>query len=289
MLANKRKMDQFQIIQPSELLKPYVKQYWFLAIDNAERSSQRYVPSGYAMLSFHRGDRIYSTLHQEIQPRSGLCGQSIDYTDAIYSGNLNLIAVVFQSVAAKAVFGIPVNEIRDKNIDIDLLGDISLLNLDKQLQETKDNYQCVSLIEQYLLKKLYNFTSERFDRMNTVIQFINDGRQDITELSQLACLGYKQFKRVFVEYTGLNPKEFLRMARFRKTLYSLHSGSQTRLSRLVCDWGYCDKSHLIKDFRSFTGYTPKEYLSVCDLYSEYMSLFNSIFINGECETKKKKS
>lgn len=87
---------------------------------------------------------------QIIQPRSALCGQSADYTDAIYSGNLNLIAIVFQPIAARAIFGIPMNDIRDKNIDIDFLGDISLLYLDKQLQETKDNYQCVFLIEQYL-------------------------------------------------------------------------------------------------------------------------------------------
>lgn len=282
-------MEQFQIIQPSELLRPYVKQYWFLAIDNAEPSSQRYIPSGCAMLSFHRGDPIYSTLHQEIQPRSSLCGQSAFYTDTIYSGNLNLIAVVFQPVAARAIFGIPMNCIRDKNIDIGLLGDISLLDLDKQLLEVEDNYQCAYLIEQYLLKKLYGFTSERFDRINSVIQSINDGQQDITQLSQLTCLGYKQFKRVFADYTGLNPKEFLQITRFRKALQSLHSGSKTCLSRLACDWGYCDKSHLIKEFKSFTGYTPKEYLSISDPYSENMSLFNSIFINGERIIKTKRS
>lgn len=104
-------MEKFQIIQSSKLLRPYVKQYWFLAIDNAERSSQRYVPSGCTMFAFHRGDRIYSTLYQEIQPCASLCGQSVFYTDTIYSGNLNLIAVVFQSVAARANFGIPMNNI----------------------------------------------------------------------------------------------------------------------------------------------------------------------------------
>ena len=278
-------MEQFQIIQPSQLLKPYVKQYWFLAIDNAERGSQRYIPSGCAMLAFHRGDRIYSTLHREVQPRSSLCGQSVLYTDTVYSGNLNLIAVVFQSVAARAIFGIPMNNLRDKNVDIELLEDPSLLDLEKRLMDTEDNNQCVYLIEQYLLKKLYDFTSDRFDRMNAVIRSINDGQQYIAELSYIACLGYKQFKRVFAEYAGLNPKEFLQIARFRKALYSLHTGSQVCLSQLASDWGYCDKSHLIKDFRAFTGYTPKEYLSICDPYSEYMSLFNSIFINGERETK----
>lgn len=287
MSVEENKMAKFQILQPSTLLRPYVKQYWFLTIDHAERDSQRYIPSGSSMLAFHRGDRIYSTLHQEIQSRSSLCGQSVSYTDVIYSGNLNLITVVFQSIAARAIFRIPMNDLRNKNIDIELLKDSSLLDLEKYLMETENNSQCVHLIEQYLLRKLYSFNSDRFDRINAVIQSINEGEQDITKLSQTTCLGYKQFKRVFAEYTGLNPKEFLQIARFRKALYSLHTGSQTNLSQLAYDWGYCDKSHLIKDFKTFTGYTPREYLSICDPYSEYLSLFNSIFINGERETKYK--
>ena len=264
-------MEKFRLVQPSKLLRPYVKLYWFLAIDNAERSSQRYVPSGCAVLAFHRGDKIYSTLHQEMQPRSSLCGQSVSYTDVVYSGNLNLVMVVFQPVAARVVLGIPMNNLRDKNVDVELLGDASLIELEKWIMETEDNNQCVYLIEQYLLKKLYGFTSERFARMNAVVQSINNVQQDITELSQSACLGYKQFKRVFAEYTGLNPKEFLQIARFRNALHCLHAGSQIRLNQLAYDWGYCDKSHLIKDFKTFMGYTPKEYLSICDSYSEYLS------------------
>lgn len=122
------------------------------------------------------------------------------------------------------------NSLRDKNVDVELLGDASLFDLEKRLMETEDNNRCVFLIEQYLLKKLYDLPSDRFDRMNTVIQSINGGEQDIAELSQVACLGYKQFKRVFSEYTGLNPKEFLQIARLRKVLYSLHTSSQTHFS-----------------------------------------------------------
>lgn len=278
-------MVQFQIIEPSMPLSPYVQQYWFLAVDNVGYSSQRYIPSGYTMLAFHRGNKIYSTLHKEIQPRSSLCGTSTLYTDIVYSGNLNLIAVLFQPVAARIFFGIPMNELRDRNIDIELVGDTALIDLGQKLMETEDNNQCVYLIEHYLLSKLCSLASDRYERMNMVIQSINKGQQNIMDLSQIACLGYKQFKRVFTEYTGLNPKEFLQIVRFRQTLYNLHADSQARLSQLACDWGYCDKSHLIKDFKAYTGYTPKEFLSICDPYSEYLSLFNSVFINGECETK----
>lgn len=281
-------MVKFQVIQPSKLLKPYVKQYWFLSIDNAGDSSQRYIPSGCAALVFHRGERIYSTLHQELQPYATLCGQSLLYTDTIYSGNIDFIMVVFQPIAAREIFGIPMNELQGKNVDIESLGDTSLSDLKNRLQETEDNYQCINYIDNYLLNKLCDFASDKFDRMNAVVQSINNGQNDITELSLTTCLGYKQFKRVFAEYAGLNPKEFLQIARFRKALYGFQVHSQIKLSHLASDYGYCDKSHLIKEFRTFTGYTPKEYLSISDPYSDYLSLFNSFFINGESNSKYKR-
>lgn len=40
-------MTGFEIIQPSASLSHLVAQYWFLDIDNSERSAQGYIPSGY--------------------------------------------------------------------------------------------------------------------------------------------------------------------------------------------------------------------------------------------------
>lgn len=39
-------MNKFKVIQPSVLLAPYVKQYWFLRMEDVVRSSQRLVPLG---------------------------------------------------------------------------------------------------------------------------------------------------------------------------------------------------------------------------------------------------
>lgn len=277
-------MTSFEAIYPSAILSPFVEQYWFLAIDDAGRSLQRHLPSYYPALAFHRGNPVYSTLHGEIQPQSSLCGQSVSYTDIVYSGNLNFIMVVFKPVAAKIFFGIPMYEFRNKNTDIGLLGEMSLCELENRLMETADNRECVRHIEDFLLNKSGAVISyrdkDKVYRMNEALRYINNGQQNITELSKAACLGYKQFKRVFREYTGLKPKEFLRITRFRKALRCLHTGGQTNLNALAYECDYCDKSHLIKDFKIFTGHTPKEFLSVCDPYSEYLSLFNSIFING---------
>ena len=64
------------------------------------------------------------------------------------------------------------NELQGKNIDIEPLGDASLLDLKNRLQETEDNYQCIDYIECYLLNKLRDFASDKFDRMNAVVLFL---------------------------------------------------------------------------------------------------------------------
>ena len=40
---------------------------------------------------------------------------------------------------------------------------------------------------------------------------------------------------------------------------------------------------LIKEFKMFTGYTPTQLLDICDIYTENLSEFNSVFINDNKE------
>jgi AraC-like DNA-binding protein len=274
-----KKMEEFQIKQPSALLAPYIKEYWFLAIDNAKDGAQRCVPTGYTCVAFHRGNRIYSSLHNGIQPSSYLCGQSLRYSDLTYSGNLNWILIIFKPAGAKAFFKIPMHEVREQNISLELLDDIQILELEKRLTDTYDNNICIKWIEDFLIKRIYCSDNYNFNRLETVINAINNDESDINTLAQISCLGYKQFKRLFTEHTGLNPKEFLQINRFQKALHIMQMHPNINLNKLAYDCGYYDKSHLIKEIKRFTGYTPNEYISATEPYSEYLSLFRSFFID----------
>lgn len=273
-------MKEFQIICPSELLAPYIKQYWFLKIDDVKRGFQRSIPSGCTALVFHRGNKIFSSLHNGLQPQSYLSGQLISYSDIEYS-YLNMIIVVFQPGSCHLFFPYLVHEFIGKNIDIGLLSDRALAELNDRLNETLDNRQCVYIIEEYLLRKLYDADSYNYARMQAVIKEIDKGEWNISVLSEIACLGCEQFRRIFRRYTGLNPKEFLEIVRFKKAFHLLQLSPQIGINKLVDDCGYYDKSHLIKEFKAFTGYAPGELMTICDPYTEYLSLFNSFFINGK--------
>ena len=61
-------MEKIQVIQPTKLLAPYIKQYWFLRIDDVKQGFQRAIPAGCVALVFHKGNKIISSFHKGTQP-----------------------------------------------------------------------------------------------------------------------------------------------------------------------------------------------------------------------------
>lgn len=272
-------MNAYQIIQPSVLLAPYVKQYWFLTFKNVARASQRLIPAGNIVLNFHRGEPVYSSAHHGIQPKASLNGQMTIFTDLVYEGNVNFIGIVFRPAGAIACFNLPINELTNRNIDITALNDTQLMELEKRLVDIKDNEKCVELIEKFLMKRIYSFEDYNHQRVMAVMQSIDYGENDISSLAKMACLGYKQFKRVFTQYIGINPKDYLQIIRFQKTLHRFQLQPEISVDKLAEYGGYYDRSHFIKEMRMLMGYTPKEFLSVCDPYEEQLSVFRSTMID----------
>ena len=264
-------MDSYQIIQPSALLAPYIKHYWMMTISGAVQSTERVIPTGLMCLIFHRGERLFSSTDNEWQPKAFLSGQDSSYTDLAYNGLIDMITVEFRPAGMKAFFKMPMIELNGQAVALNVLNDPQLVELEKRLFEVKEPNSCVVLIEIFLYKRLYQLDVYNWKRINAVLQSIYNGQQDIDKLAETACLGYKQFKRIFADYVGANPKEYLRIVRFQKALHILQIQPDINLTHLACDCGYYDQAHLIKEFKRFSGYTPTEYMAVCAPYSDFFS------------------
>ena len=89
------------------------------------------------------------------------------------------------------------------------------------------------------------------------------------DLSETACLSSKQFGRIFADYVGTTPKEFIRIIRMQRALSMLQQDATIPFVQVAYECGFSDQSHMIKEFKLFSGYTPAEYLSVCAPYSDY--------------------
>ncbi len=267
------KMESFKIIKPSPHLVPYIRYYWILQIDGTTPVRERTLPVGCVNMVFHRANTLFSLTEKSLQPTAFISGQSTSYSEVESTGPLDMIFVVFQPYAARIFFQIPISEFHEKNVSISAIGDPELKELEKQVADTMDDSRSIGLIEHFLLSRLHSFSTYNVKRVVAAVQEINQQSQPtITQLSQIACLSNKQFNRVFTEYIGTHPKEFIRIVRMQRALYLLQTHPDRNFAQLAFECGFYDQSHLIREFKSFSGYTPTEYLSVCAPYSDYFSV-----------------
>ena len=265
-------MQSFKIIQPSPILRRYIRHYWILQSDRANVVTERTFPLGCIQIFFHKKKQLFSQTHHKMQPRYFVCGQEKGYTNICANGDIEMLVVVFQPYAAKLFFRQPLSLFQGENIAIEDVEDRELTELAHKVADTENNIRCINLIEQFLLHRLIVCSDYNIDRLSVVIQYINlNPYLDVCKLANTACLSTKQFTRIFTEYIGTSPKEFLRIIRVQRALFLLQQNPQCNFAQVAYSCGFSDQSHMIREFKLFTGYTPLEYLSVYTPISDYFS------------------
>lgn len=263
-------MNISKIIYPSPSLSEYVKYYWILRTDSADKTIQT-IPSGCIHLVFHRGDDLHF-VNGEIQVRNFIRGQLSGHGELISHGAIDMIAVIFHPLGLTPFTSLPLTEVYNQYIDIEYIGDKSLTTLKDRICSEEDSLMCVEIIEKYLISKLNDFQNYNYSRILGAIRLIEDHiGLDITTLANTACLGYRHFKREFSKYIGMSPKEYLRIIRFQRVLYTLQKNPKIDLGELAYICGFYDNSHLNKDFKSLSGCSPTDYLSSRKPHSTFFS------------------
>ena len=164
-----------------------------------------------------------------------------------------MITVVFQPYAVKALFHIPSHLFHGQNVDTDAMEDVELSDLVKQVTDTSDNAVSIRLIEQFFLRRLYTLPEYNLKRMSAVFHEINLQPQ------------------INIAHVGTTPIEFISIVRMQRALSMLQQDATIPFVQVAYECGFSDQSHMIKEFKLFSGYTPAEYLSVCAPYSDYFS------------------
>lgn len=88
-------------------------------------------------------------------------------------------------------------------------------------------------------------------------------QKSAVELPRLAAeLGWseRQLRRRFETAVGLAPKRYARLARFQRVLAAGRLDDAQAWAEAALDGGYCDQSHFNRDFRAFTGVSPRTLL-----------------------------
>lgn len=82
----------------------------------------------------------------------------------------------------------------------------------------------------------------------------------ILELAESLNYSERHISRIFQENMGFSPKTFARIVRFQHALDVMLSGKAAQTGDYFMDLGYSDQAHFQREFKQYTGMTPKNFM-----------------------------
>jgi hypothetical protein len=146
---------QYDIAKPSEMLRPYIKQYWGMhtAFTPTEAYRQRIIPTGLPELICYFGARPTST-QRNITSNMLFNGQQTDFYDLEINAPLSLFAITFEPLGWHRFFTPPLHLFENQTTDWRLIDTPIWLNLEELLEDTPSFKQKVALVNKLLLNAL---------------------------------------------------------------------------------------------------------------------------------------
>jgi AraC-like DNA-binding protein len=255
---------EYQTFEPNKDLSNLVKCYWTLESPKEENPQrQTIVPDGCMEMIFHYGD-LYKQYTENgstiIQPRCFVTGQLTKPLEIEPTGETGIFSVRFHPEGFLPFATIPIKEMENKAVSLEKLFGKDGQEIGQKILDNNAITERISYIETFLLYRLTDTgTIDRIVKSIVETILTANGQLSVDELSRLTNINRRQLERKFSSAIGLSPKQLSKTIRLQASLKMLLNRKFTSLTALAYEGEYYDQAHFIKDFREFTGLTPKEF------------------------------
>ncbi len=168
----------------------------------------------------------------------------------------SIIIVNFRIGALGAFFNLPSVKYDNDLVDVKSI----VAALPESLRNAATDKERITKIEDFLLQRL-TIKNADIPMMYAAdhIRFCN-GSLKIGGLSKSAYLSESQFERRFRRSAGCSAKKYASLVRLQKIIIGETIGDD--VTSKAYEAGYFDQAHFIRDFKAFTGYTPKHFFRI---------------------------
>lgn len=168
--------------------------------------------------------------------------------------------IQMKPVAVKALFGMPLCNIKDYFVEGEVILDTICLMEDK-LHSLNSFSERAQWFENFLLKKI-NETADLHNAINLDIAINKHLAQKQHGSSKTIenRLGYSRTQsfRLFNDWFGMSAHAYLKLLQFTRSVEALHN-KNVKLKDIGHDNAYYDQPHFIRTFQEFADMTPGEY------------------------------
>ena len=170
-------------------------------------------------------------------------------------GPVTVAGVKLDPRALRWLIATPLSEFRDATLALPELNQPALLELEQRVAHCRTAPELAQLLDEYLLRALRELQAPRHP-VDHLLAELRATRGALPIMTWLRDNGYeaRTMQRRFCAATGLTPKRYARIVRFKHSYHELVTQRQRAL-RAHLD-GFSDQSHFNKEFRAFVGAAP---------------------------------
>nr|WP_299386209.1 helix-turn-helix domain-containing protein [Allomuricauda sp.] len=256
----------YQTFQPHPDLAALISCYWTLEVPKTDKTErQRIVPDGKIEMAFVLGDDIKRYTSEQdfiLQPRAFVLGQTLEPFYVEPTGTVNSFSVSFYPYGFANFVDVPLKNLANTETPIsDIFGEEIGKNLEQQIIGAADTQERIAIVEKFLLERLGETSTVDTIVESTVSAFLaTDGNTSISNILKNDPSKRRQLERKFAKQIGISPKQLGKVIRLQSALKMMLNNEGRNLTNIAYESHYYDQAHFIKDFKEFTGISPKEFL-----------------------------
>jgi AraC-like DNA-binding protein len=251
------------------LLKNYIRFFWEFRVDLMQ-VNHKLIPQRNINLRFNLSDTphiLSCNGNEHLLDDVYFSGLHDHFTNAHLklSGAVHTLGICFYPEGFYPFVKIPVSEFKNHLLGCSEAGLRWTKSVNVKLKESSDVRTRLDILEKELVLILVhnNDSPERFQKIFKALKH-NGNSQQITSFCRQNNINIRNLERLYNKYVGVPANTYGTLNRFHSSLNRLLYKDFSKLSDLAYDNGYFDQMHFIKEFKRFTGGTPKDFVTKND-------------------------
>lgn len=235
---------------PGPPLNAFVELFWLYQLSVSSHTAERLLPTGSMELV---------VVLSAPRPEALIAGAYSRFAVLATTEPQLVLGVHFRPGGAYPFLGRPAGELHNLDVALeDLWGAGTAGLLHERLCAAPTAEQKFDLLERAMLAQAT--TLQPTGAVAWAVRALK--RTRVGDVTSAIGMSNRGFIEAFRRETGYTPKVYARVQRFQRLIRRVHRAPEVDWADAALACGYYDQSHLIRDFRAFSGLSPSEYL-VC--------------------------
>jgi AraC-like DNA-binding protein len=250
--------------RPGPPLNEFIENFWLIEGGQAPRL-ERILPCGTSELVVNlKHNEIH--IHDAAQPE-----RYRRFSGAVFSGTYSrpfvcnglqheaIMGVHFKPGGSLPFLNVEAGELANEHSSLVDLWGRSGSELHERLCEAVTTQQRFRIMENVLTARFQYPTARQVQMKMALKMFATGNGASVRNVARELGLSQRRFIQMFRGCVGLAPKLFCRILRFQRARVLAEEPEVTDWATVAAACGYFDQSHLIRDFKEFSGSTPRVY------------------------------